>query len=91
MAPANETKRDSGVSDAVWEQLQRDKQAAQKKEEQYQNFIKASTDAANDAKASSRNNRHPSKPFSKLLRTMITSLSYKKLSGFVRRLVLGMR
>jgi hypothetical protein len=51
MALANEIKRDSGVSDAVWEQLQRDKQAARKKEEQYQNFIKASTDAANDAKA----------------------------------------
>ena len=35
-APANEVKRDSGVSDAVWEQLQRDKQAAKKKEEQFQ-------------------------------------------------------
>jgi hypothetical protein len=49
-APANETKRDSGVSDAVWEQLQRDKQAAKKKEEQYQKLIKASADAANNTK-----------------------------------------
>ena len=48
---ANEIKRDSGVSDTVWEQLQHDKQAAKKREEQYQNFMKASTDAANDAKA----------------------------------------
>ncbi|OBT47666.1 hypothetical protein VE00_02260 [Pseudogymnoascus sp. WSF 3629] len=49
-APANEIKRDSGVSDAVWEQLQRDKQAAEKKEEQYQKLIKASADAANATK-----------------------------------------
>ncbi len=49
-APANEIKRDSGVSDAVWEQLQRDKQAAKKKEEQYQKLIKASADAANNTK-----------------------------------------
>jgi hypothetical protein len=49
-APANEVKRDSGVNDAVWEQLQRDKQAAKKKEEQYQKLIKASADAANNTK-----------------------------------------
>ncbi|OBT59820.1 hypothetical protein VE03_10745 [Pseudogymnoascus sp. 23342-1-I1] len=49
-APANEIKRDSGVSDAVWEQMQRDKQAAKKKEEQYQKLIKASADAANNIK-----------------------------------------
>lgn len=49
-APANEIKRDFGVSDAVWEQLQRDKQAAKKKEEQYQKLIKASADAANNTK-----------------------------------------
>jgi hypothetical protein len=47
---ANEIKRDSGVSDAVWEQLQRDKQAAQKMEEQYQKLTKASADAANNIK-----------------------------------------
>jgi len=50
VALANEIKRDSGVSDFVWEQLQRDKQAAQKKEEQYQNLIIASADAENDTK-----------------------------------------
>lgn len=49
-APANEIKRDSGVSDFVWEQLQRDKQAAEKKEEQYEKLIKASADAANTTK-----------------------------------------
>jgi hypothetical protein len=48
-APANEIKRDSGVSDAVWEQLQRDKQAA-KKEEQNQKLVKAMADAANNTK-----------------------------------------
>jgi hypothetical protein len=49
-APANEIKRDSGVSDAVWEQLQRDEQAAKKKKEQYQKLIKASADAANNTR-----------------------------------------
>jgi hypothetical protein len=49
-APASEIKRDSGVSDAVWEQLQRDKKATKEKEEQYQKLIKASADAANNIK-----------------------------------------
>jgi hypothetical protein len=49
-SPANEIKRDSGVSDAVWERLQRDKQTAKKEEEQYQKLIKASADAANSTK-----------------------------------------
>jgi hypothetical protein len=49
-APANEIKRDSGVSDAVWEQLQHDTQAAKKKENQYQNLIKVSTDVAKNIK-----------------------------------------
>ena len=49
-APANEIGRDSGVSDAVWEQLQRDKRAANELEEQYQKLIKASADAANNAR-----------------------------------------
>ncbi|KAG9229292.1 putative AAA family ATPase [Amylocarpus encephaloides] len=49
-APANEIKRDSGVSDAVWEQLQRDKEATKKKEEEYQKLIKASADAENNTK-----------------------------------------
>jgi len=49
-APASELKRDSGVSDAVWEQLQHDKKAAKGKEERYQKLLKASADAANDIK-----------------------------------------
>lgn len=48
--PANEIQRDSGVSDAVWEQLQRDKEAAEKMEEQYQKLVKASTGAADNIK-----------------------------------------
>lgn len=49
-APANETKRDSGITDAIWEQLQCDKQAAKKKEEQYQKLIQTIADAANDTR-----------------------------------------
>jgi ATPase family associated with various cellular activities (AAA) len=47
---ASEIKRDSGVSDAVWEKLQRDKQAAKEKEERCQKLLKASADAANNIK-----------------------------------------
>jgi SpoVK/Ycf46/Vps4 family AAA+-type ATPase len=40
--------RDAGVSDAVWEQLQRDQQAEQRQEEEYQVLVKA-RDEATDA------------------------------------------
>ena len=47
VAPASDTKRDAGISDALWEQLQQDKQAAKEKDERYQTLLKASADAAN--------------------------------------------
>ncbi len=47
-APASDIKRDSGVCDAVWEQLQQDKQAAKEKDERYQTLLKASADVANN-------------------------------------------
>ncbi|KAI1339484.1 P-loop containing nucleoside triphosphate hydrolase protein [Xylariaceae sp. FL0016] len=37
--------RDAGVSDAVWEQLQRDRQAEQEREEEYQRLLKAKDQA----------------------------------------------
>lgn len=40
--------RDAGVSDAVWEQLQRDKIAEQKREEEYQQLLKAQRDARDE-------------------------------------------
>lgn len=48
VSAAPEVKRDSGVSDAVWEQLQRDKQAAQLREEEYQKLLKAKSDSEKD-------------------------------------------
>ncbi|QDS76969.1 hypothetical protein FKW77_005516 [Venturia effusa] len=45
---ASEVQRDSGVSDAVWDQLQRDKQATQLREEQYQQLLKSKTDSEKD-------------------------------------------
>lgn len=47
---APEVKRDSGVSDAVWEQLERDKKAEKSREEQYQKLIKAKLESGNEIK-----------------------------------------
>ncbi|KAK0634459.1 P-loop containing nucleoside triphosphate hydrolase protein [Bombardia bombarda] len=41
--------RDAGVSDAVWEQLQRDRQAEQEREEEYQRLLEEKKNAATDA------------------------------------------
>ncbi|KAI9652701.1 MAG: hypothetical protein M1829_001484 [Trizodia sp. TS-e1964] len=49
-APANDKKRDAGVSDAVWEQLERDKQAVQKAQEGFQELIKARINAEKNTK-----------------------------------------
>ncbi|KAL1871647.1 hypothetical protein Daus18300_004647 [Diaporthe australafricana] len=42
--------RDAGVSDEVWEQLQRDKQAEQEREQEYQNLLKAQRTATDEAR-----------------------------------------
>lgn len=47
---APELKRDSGVSDAVWDQLQQDQRAAQLKEEQYQQLLKVNQNSKEDLK-----------------------------------------
>jgi hypothetical protein len=50
MPPASDVMRDDGVSDVVWEQLQRDKQAAKQKEERYQKLLEATTDTTSNIK-----------------------------------------
>ncbi|KAI0020648.1 P-loop containing nucleoside triphosphate hydrolase protein [Xylariomycetidae sp. FL0641] len=40
-----QAQRDAGVSDEVWEQLERDKRAEQEREEEYQKLLKAQKDA----------------------------------------------
>ncbi|KAK7937255.1 ATPase [Apiospora aurea] len=44
-----DAQRDAGVSDAVWEQLQRDKQAEQDREDEYQRLLEDKKKAASDA------------------------------------------
>ncbi|TID20283.1 P-loop containing nucleoside triphosphate hydrolase protein [Venturia nashicola] len=46
-----EATRDDGVSDAIWAQLEVDKQAAKQREEEYQQLIKASASAKDNLKA----------------------------------------
>lgn len=48
VSAAPEVKRDSGVSDAVWEQFQYDKQAAQLREEEHQKLLKTKSDSEKD-------------------------------------------
>jgi SpoVK/Ycf46/Vps4 family AAA+-type ATPase len=45
-----EAKRDAGVSDEVWEQLQRDKKAEERREKEYQDLLKAQRTASDEAK-----------------------------------------
>lgn len=45
-----QTTRDAGVSDEVWEQLQRDKQAEQQREQEYQDLLKAQRTATDEAR-----------------------------------------
>ncbi|KAE9967806.1 hypothetical protein BLS_006160, partial [Venturia inaequalis] len=48
VSAAPEVKRDLGVSDEVWHQLQYDKQAAQIREEQFQKLLKAERESKNN-------------------------------------------
>lgn len=48
--PRREATRDSGVSDEVWEQLQRDKQAEEQREQEYQDLLKAQRTASDEAR-----------------------------------------
>ena len=45
-----EAMRDAGVSDEVWEQLQRDKEAAERREKEYQDMLKAQRTASDEAR-----------------------------------------
>lgn len=45
-----EATRDAGVSDEVWEQLQRDKQAEERQEQEYQDLLKAQRTASDEAR-----------------------------------------
>ncbi|KAK2597595.1 hypothetical protein N8I77_012373 [Diaporthe amygdali] len=45
-----EATRDAGVSDEVWEQLQRDKQAEEQREQEYQDLLKAQRTASDEAR-----------------------------------------
>lgn len=45
-----EATRDAGVSDEVWEQLQRDKQAEEQREQEYQDLLKAQQTASDEAR-----------------------------------------
>lgn len=47
----DEAQRDAGVSDAVWEQLQRDRQAEQDKEDEYQRLLEAKKRFTDEARA----------------------------------------
>ena len=47
----DEAQRDAGVSDAVWEQLQRDRQAEQEQEDEYQRLLEAKKKATDEARA----------------------------------------
>lgn len=47
---ADAAKRDAGVSDAVWEQLQRDREAEIAKEEEFQRLVQAGRDARGAAR-----------------------------------------
>lgn len=49
-AGCDEDKRDVGVSDAVWEQLERDKMAAKKAEQEYQGVVKEEGQLKKDLK-----------------------------------------
>lgn len=42
--------RDAGVSDEVWEQLQRDKKAEERREQEYRNLLKAQRSASDEAR-----------------------------------------
>ncbi|KAK3386657.1 P-loop containing nucleoside triphosphate hydrolase protein [Podospora didyma] len=46
----NDALRDAGVSDAVWEQLQRDREAEGKREDEYRRLVEASKKATADAR-----------------------------------------
>ena len=46
----DESKRDAGVSDAVWEQLQRDYAAEQEREDEYQRLLEAKNKATDEAR-----------------------------------------
>lgn len=48
--PRREATRDAGVSDEVWEQLQRDKQAEEQREQEYQDLLKAQQTASDEAR-----------------------------------------
>ncbi|POR37531.1 NFX1-type zinc finger-containing protein 1, partial [Tolypocladium paradoxum] len=48
--PAQAVQRDSGVSDAVWEQLQRDRQAEMAREMEHQRLVEASQRARDEAR-----------------------------------------
>lgn len=48
--PSGEAQRDAGVSDAVWEQLQRDRQAEQEKEDEYRRLQEAKDKATDVAR-----------------------------------------
>ncbi|KAG8157551.1 hypothetical protein KVR01_012593 [Diaporthe batatas] len=45
-----EATRDAGVSDEVWEQLQRDKKAEERREQEYQDLLKAQRSASDEAR-----------------------------------------
>lgn len=45
-----EATRDAGVSDEVWEQLQRDKKAEERREQEYQTLLKAQGSASDEAR-----------------------------------------
>ncbi|POS78720.1 stage V sporulation protein K [Diaporthe helianthi] len=45
-----EATRDAGVSDAVWEQLQKDKKAEERREQEYQSLLKAQRSASDEAR-----------------------------------------
>lgn len=48
--PRREATRDAGVSDEVWEKLQRDKQAEEQREQEYQDLLKAQRTASDEAR-----------------------------------------
>ena len=46
----DDSQRDAGVSDAVWEQLQRDREAEQEQEDEYQRLLAAKNKATDEAR-----------------------------------------
>lgn len=50
MHSKRKTTRDGGVSDEVWEQLQRDKKARERRERDYQELLKSQRTASDEAR-----------------------------------------